>query len=844
MRFITETQRLAARMSAVFLCALCVSAVTCLPLLGQEDRTLAELRKKGDRRQVERYCREQLTAKELSLDRRAELTSELAASLAQQAHAAPDDAQSEKLWNEADQLLAMFLKEHPAHARSILMLRQRAIYRCTHGETLRQQGDILASDELLAKGRLLLQDAEKHATALETAVTERLEAYDRKTDPKQEAFSQLVALSNDSRFRLAQIRLSLAQTLPSKHAERGQLLAEAIKGFKFYTDEGYSEDELIVRSHLGLAECLRLQEKPDEALRALRSVEESPKTAAPFKDDAIRLKMNIYLDQKLPHAAKGLVQGRSKLPPEMALAYVHALMLESKLAAERKEPSTAARLQAEALQRIDVGEREFGPGWLYRAGLLLGRYGDAQWTPDDVKGTARLGEGLLRAKRWDQAAEAYERAATLARQAKDVSQAFEFSLRAAAAMAQAGKNLEAADALLKLAASAPEHMKAPQAQILAAHALRRAWEKDPSPDMLQRLKKLLADHLRRYSTDDTAGDAHFLAGFVASVEGQWRSAIDHYAQVPVRHRLFPEALHETVRAYEFLIRAADHDRAESLAREALGHLARREKDLPGGPETASLRRSLSLAGARLRTRPVASAHELRQARKELEGILKDSMATPSEHAVARQTMVLILAGLQAKAEALRLLEQVSSGEQGTMPAMHRQLGEWLSRVPEETRPMVAALHLSTARRLLADPKVPADQAMLLRRDEAWALAHLGEYDEARRLFAKLREDASRDAWLAEEHARALMHMGSKDDLLEAVKLWQALAASRKDGTADWFEAKYQLAVTLHRSGQTDRALKVVRVTYELWLKEPEDQIDETRRRFQARFKELEAQLRR
>jgi hypothetical protein len=176
---------------------------------------------------------------------------------------------------------------------------------------------------------------------------------------------------------------------------------------------------------------------------------------------------------------------------------------------------------------------------------------------------------------------------------------------------------------------------------------------------------------------------------------------------------------------------------------------------------------------------------------------------------------------------------------------HQALQSWGRQATEEQRRRLAALQLLTIRQLRAMvPKMAASQQRELRREEAWASARVGNADEARRLFAELRKESSQDLRLAEEHAQALMHLGSAADLAEAVAIWQKLGTQHKAGTAAWFEAKYQLAVALHRTGQTERATKVLRVIYEVWLNEPEEQLDATRRTYRRRFQELEKELRR
>src|SRR5262245_53034635 len=102
---------------------------------------------------IERRCRASLQAPSLTPDARAELTAELATSLAQQANASAEPSSSQRRWAEADQLLADFLKDLPTHVRAPLLHRQRLIYAYTHGEALRQQAELAAEPGLLKQAR-------------------------------------------------------------------------------------------------------------------------------------------------------------------------------------------------------------------------------------------------------------------------------------------------------------------------------------------------------------------------------------------------------------------------------------------------------------------------------------------------------------------------------------------------------------------------------------------------------------------------------------------------------------------------------------------------------------------
>ncbi len=828
----------------VLLCVLCVSAVK---LLAQDDAELQRLRKAGDLVQLERYCRAELK-KQPSVARQAELLAELAASLAQQASAATD---GDRLWDGADQTLAGFLKSHAEHPRAPLLVRQRMIYAYTRGEGYRRQDELISHDALKAKARAALLLAEEQGRLLEARVQKDLDAYTAKN--AKTPFEQLVALSNDTPFRLAHVRLSLAQTYPIKSAERVNLLEQSAKGFEFYTREGFTETEISVRAHLGLAECRRLAARFDDAVRALAPIEQSQGTPGPLKDEALAIHMNLLLDQEQPQGAKALVKGRTKLSAEMALALVRAALIEARQAAARGDRASAARLQSEALERIGVGEREFPPGWGAWAGVILGKLGSPDWLAGDLDSAVRCAEAFQRAGRPAEAASAYRKAAQSAGAHSKSEQVFDLTLRGATALAQAGKNAEAADQFLALLAEQPQHARAAQVSLLAAHALRRAWDADRRPETLEQLRRRLAEHVKRHAGHETAGEAHALAGYVEAAEGKdLNAALQHFARVPIEHRVFVAALREQVRTLEKLRSSAPAEEGERLTRELLEQLGRHERTAAGRADLADRRPELALAKAQVLCRPGAPVEDLRQARSLLDSLLKDAGSTDSQSVLHRgdrerrglapETLVLALVSLGDKTEALAAFETLCREEAGEAAELSllQRLSAWPQPAGTDAEQARAAVQLSAAGKLLATGKPSPAQSQEWRRTEANALVVLGQHAEARKLFEELRQAAPGDARLMEDHARALMRMNTPDDWKGTVGLWQALSARRKEGTPEWLDARYQLAVALQGAGERERALKVIRVTQDLWLKDAGDTV---RQELQKRFRDLESRLR-
>jgi thioredoxin-like negative regulator of GroEL len=151
---------------------------------------------------------------------------------------------------------------------------------------------------------------------------------------------------------------------------------------------------------------------------------------------------------------------------------------------------------------------------------------------------------------------------------------------------------------------------------------------------------------------------------------------------------------------------------------------------------------------------------------------------------------------------------------------------------------LAAVQLVVVRKL-----AEVAPAVDLQRDEAACLVLLERGEEARKLLTTLDRQLGRDPDFIQAYAAALQQFATPDDLSKAADLWRRLERLSKPGSEAWFEAKYQLAGVLAKSGDKERALKVLRVTSELWLNDPTADIqpalrEKNRQRFSALEKEI------
>ncbi|MDZ7616672.1 MAG: hypothetical protein U1E05_06690, partial [Patescibacteria group bacterium] len=109
-------------------------------------RFLAGLRQRRLYELAQRYCEDQLGRDDLVASRRAELTIELAQTLAD--HAAGSDAPArDALWQRAFDAAEQFSRQHPDSPRLPLVRLQGAMTLLARGELARREGQLLAEGE-------------------------------------------------------------------------------------------------------------------------------------------------------------------------------------------------------------------------------------------------------------------------------------------------------------------------------------------------------------------------------------------------------------------------------------------------------------------------------------------------------------------------------------------------------------------------------------------------------------------------------------------------------------------------------------------------------------------------
>ena len=369
--------------------------------LDPEQTFLEALRERNLSRLLETYCRGKLARADTTPTDRARYTIELANTLAVRAQREPNVGTRAELWHQASSLLTDFLAQDPQHRQATALQFQLGVYELAQGELARQRARLLPQDtELVDQARRQLRSAIQAFRSVERDVTAAMKnrAGADVNQGEQPTSKQLLALNSNTRFRLGQSLLALAQTFPRHSADQTELAAEAKNQFEAFTQR-YSDNELTLESYLGRAECLRLLGDPAEAGRTLRELEKAG-TPDNYLDRALVLRGQLQLDQKKPAATRNFIEDARKLlktpSPEMDLLYVQSLLELARDQSKGQNNLVARQLVASALDEMDRIEKTHGAAWVSRAELLLAEMAADEVLVEDPAVLSRMADGQFR----------------------------------------------------------------------------------------------------------------------------------------------------------------------------------------------------------------------------------------------------------------------------------------------------------------------------------------------------------------------------------------------------------------------------------------------------------------
>ncbi len=780
-------------------------------------RFLAGLRARGMYELAERYCEGQLSRDDLAPPQRAELTIELARTLAEHAAGAEPDAR-QPLWQRAVDATDRFAHEYPDSPHLPLVRLQGALTLLARGGLARQEGQLTADGEQrFEEARVQLRAAIDRLGRLAADVEQARREQSLQPQPDSNLLSahQLATLVKRIDYELARARRNQAESYPAESPDRLNSLTEAVRLLTPLARLD-PDDPICWPSRVDLVSAHRLlgdRARARQLLSAIAQQKPPPQIALRARAESIRLAL---AEGPLAEALAVTAEGRElagAVSPQLDLARLEAYLAAWREALSTQDEAAARKWQEQATTTARLIEQTHSPYWQHLAGMMLAA--QVHSAADDSGSPVLMIEAaddLYRGGRVDEALAAYDRAVALARRKTDRASAFDAGYKAAAIEHARNRHAEALRRFRELAARHPEHARAAAVHMLAVHHAAQVG-REGNTDALDTYAALLAEHLERWSAGETADEAHLRLGQLEEHRRHWQPAIAAYRGVSTDYAEYPRVLDALARCYRAWLAQlrgegeSTADIACEAARWFESHVLASDGTLPEAWTLA--RRNAALAAAELRL--THTEEGFTRAASLLQAALADrGDASPEWASAAESLLVFALAGEGRRQEAADTLARLSGGP----PAQLLSTLDGLARAAEQAAPEVrrelAQLKLQTV--ALIEPRwndLHAGQRRHVRRLHARALTDAGHTADALAAYAELADALPDDAAVQESYAALLAEQSDAQSQRLALARWRTIEKRSPPDTERWYLAKYAIARLHLHQGRQEQAAKMI-----------------------------------
>ncbi len=773
---------------------------------------------------AEFYCREQLNKPDLDPTSQVGLIIELMKTQTMKALLAPLP-QRAQAWNEVQSTSADFLNIEIAHPRRILVQVQQALSHLAHGQMLsREIESQMAGESARTQALLEIKIARTSLDNLQREISNKIpEQQGRTLDSNELAIDQLLNLKNNIQYQLAQCNLIRARLyLPDDRLNRIDALngvTEKLSEVQRLTSEG---QVLWWNTKLSQIECYRLLNTPDRARTLAQSLEKfkAPLSIKQRLAEQTILNAIAIGDRTYSQSTFENLEKFRPLTPDLELALLELAIALSAGTTDKQKKQNWISL---AFNRSQSIKREHGPYWGRRAELILiNTVGvSASATGNDSTGTSqtpptvsnqpnsielnllmRLAAEAERKKEWDNALKALQRASDLAKSQADSKTVLNLQIRLAKILEEQGKHRLAAD---HLTTNAIEYAAEPVAS--AAHLI-GCWNYAKSisakdPNSRPAFQTLLIQHLEQWPAATTSNQARIWLARERINLGDWERGLELYLAVTNTYPQLNSAIDQAITCARQTLKLSGNTTPQKC-KNIISQLSLRANELP--PNT-TLRNRLELALCEIDWQ-FGSQQLLKNNRAKVGEIAAGT--NPDNLALA----TALLVALNSESEPEAAIQYVATI--GDNLETLQQAEELLEFAPANTtaNQNLQTVKLALISKVLGLPELQqADKATLKanwRLKQATALIALKQNQQASQTLAELEKKYPRNAEIQMQLARALTGEFEESSPEIPLKKWRQIATRLKKNTPNWYEAKYQVARLLFKTGDRASAAKLLK----------------------------------
>lgn len=492
-------------------------------------------------------------------------------------------------------------------------------------------------------------------------------------------------------------------------------------------------------------------------------------------------------------------------PPRLDLAVLDVLLNAGAEATEKEEQE---RWTNQAVAYAKEIESSHGAFWGRRANQKLLNSGRGKTASSNLELTVQVAEEAFQQQRYDDAINAYQKAAELA-QKNNPEFAFEL-LRKEAAVEQArGEYGLAAEKFCKLAIENADHEKAAETHWFGV--LNFAQTAQVNPEEVSVYHTRLREHVAKWGKAGTSNQARLILANVELQNQRYIEGVELLLGVDLDSPEFGKLVVGTEAVIGLLERNAksDSERKTNLRR-VVELIETKLKQVADGGEQDSngARHILTNIWGRLL---VLKLNEREQdVVKALSAFAEASNATSEQ---STQTKLILLASYAAipeeRAKASALAGELSEGDPGQVIELLNSLRNTGSTGSAEARKQLAEIQLELVRQIKPNSQtLTLGQQIDLSWAEAWSLLETGKVAEGIAIAKSTASTHPKSGSIQEELGVFLSRCG-KEHATEAVEQWRRITAGSKPNSERWIRAKYFTAKALVESGDKVRAKQML-----------------------------------
>lgn len=773
---------------------------------------------------AEFYCREQLSKPDLDPTSQVGLIIELMKTQTMKALLAPLP-QRAQAWKAVQSTSTDFLNIEIDHPRKILVQVQQALSHLAHGQMLSQEIESqMAGESERTQALLEIKIARTSLDNLQREISNKTpEQQGRTLDSNELAIDQLLNLKNNIQYQLAQCNLIRARLyLPDDHLNRIDALngvTEKLAEVQRLTFEGQA---LWWNTKLSQIECYRLLNTPNRARTLAQSLEKfrAPLSIKQKLAEQTILNAIAIGDRTYSQSTFEKLEKFRPLTPDLELALLELAIALSAGTTDKQKKQNWISL---AFNRSQSIQREHGPYWGRRAELILiNTLGvSSSATGNDSTGTSqsppnvsdqpnsielnllmRLAAEAERKKEWDNALNALQRASDLAKSQANSKTVLNLQIRLAKILEGQGKHRLAAD---RLTTNAIEHAAEPVAS--AAHLI-GCWNYAKSisvEDSNSRpaFQTLLIQHLEQWPAATSSNQARIWLAQERINLGDWERGLELYLAVTNTYPQLNSAIDQAVTCARQTLKRSSNTTSQKC-KNIISQLSLRANGLP--PNT-TLRNRLELALYEIDWE-FGSQQLLKNNREKVGEIATGT--NPDNHTLANALLVALNSESEPEA-AIRYVAAIGDNL-GTL----QQAEKLLDFAPAGTtaNQNLQTVKLALISKVLGLPELQqADKAKLKdnwRLKQATVLIASKQNQKASQTLTELEKKYPRNAEIQMQLARALTGEFEESSPEIPLKKWRQIATRLKKNTPNWYEAKYQVARLLFKSGDQASAAKLLK----------------------------------